>query len=175
MDWKEIVYYDETSPSRLRWKVDVYRNSTVICSKDSTAGFQGGELYWRVSYKGYREGVHRIVWELHNGKIPEGMFVDHVDRDKKNNIISNLRLCTHHQNNTNKDIHKDNKSGVTGVRERFTKYTHSFIAYWVDGDGVQRCKSFSVKKYGTELAFSLACEARKKAEQLLREQHRLFY
>ena len=42
--------------------------------------------------------VHCIVWQTYHGAIPEGMEVDHIDMDKSNNAISNLRLLTHHQN-----------------------------------------------------------------------------
>lgn len=42
--------------------------------------------------------VHRIVWEVFNGEIPEGMTVDHIDSDKQNNHISNLQLLTPEEN-----------------------------------------------------------------------------
>ena len=42
--------------------------------------------------------VHRFVWEAFNGKIPQGMEVDHIDDDRSNNDLSNLRLLTHGQN-----------------------------------------------------------------------------
>lgn len=48
-------------------------------------------------------GVHRIVYETYKGKIPEGMEVDHIDRNKQNNSIDNLRLVTHKENCENRE------------------------------------------------------------------------
>ena len=42
--------------------------------------------------------VHRLVWEAFNGKIPEGMQVNHIDEDKSNNTIENLNLMTPKEN-----------------------------------------------------------------------------
>ena len=36
-----------------------------------------------------------------NGKIPNGMEIDHIDRDKQNNKLSNLRVVTPHENMLN--------------------------------------------------------------------------
>ena len=38
--------------------------------------------------------LHRYVWEKFNGTIPKGYHVHHVDHDKNNNDIENLRLLT---------------------------------------------------------------------------------
>lgn len=38
--------------------------------------------------------MHRIVWERENGPIPPGLHVHHVDEDKANNALANLRLLT---------------------------------------------------------------------------------
>jgi len=42
--------------------------------------------------------LHNVVWITHNGPVPEGLELDHIDGDKTNNSISNLRLVTHAQN-----------------------------------------------------------------------------
>lgn len=36
----------------------------------------------------------RLVWEEHNGPIPEGMRVIHLDGNKENDAIENLALCS---------------------------------------------------------------------------------
>ncbi|TDN64266.1 HNH endonuclease [Scandinavium goeteborgense] len=42
--------------------------------------------------------VHRLVWEAFNGAIPEGYEIDHVDENKGNNSLGNLRLMTRLEN-----------------------------------------------------------------------------
>ena len=40
----------------------------------------------------------RLVWEHHNGKIPKGMEVDHINHVRDDDRIENLQLLTHKQN-----------------------------------------------------------------------------
>lgn len=42
--------------------------------------------------------VHRIVAEVFLGKIDKGMEVDHIDGDRTNNRLSNLRIVSHSEN-----------------------------------------------------------------------------
>ena len=42
--------------------------------------------------------VHRFIWEAFNGPIPDGMTIDHIDNDRTNNRLDNLRLLTHAEN-----------------------------------------------------------------------------
>lgn len=58
--------------------------------------------------------VHRLVWIYHHGEIPDGMYVDHVNQDRTDDRIENLRLATHAQNVRNVN-RKANKHGLTGV------------------------------------------------------------
>lgn len=162
----EYFEYDETSRSCLRWKVTLYSDGdkgVLLCSIGDEAGSLEPNGYWRTSLNGIRYGVHRIVWELHYGKIPDNLFVDHIDGNRSNNDLSNLRLATHRQNNTNMKIGKNNTTGVRGVKFRdYKNKSSAYICSWIDIDGVQRSKSFSLGKYPKEEAFKLACEHRKK-------------
>ena len=49
--------------------------------------YKCGEYYQR---KGIR--LHREVWKYHNGEIPKGYHVHHIDSNKNNNSIDNLEL-----------------------------------------------------------------------------------
>lgn len=71
--------------------------------------------YVFISVKGHVLLLHRLVWMLQHGEIPEGMEVDHIDRNKGNNHPSNLRLATKSENAQNRTTRSDNKLGVKGV------------------------------------------------------------
>lgn len=65
---------------------------------------------------------HRAIWIWHNGAIPEGLMIDHKDGNTSNNRIENLRLCNRSQNNCNRVIGRNNKTGYKGVSRSGTKY-----------------------------------------------------
>jgi hypothetical protein len=104
MSWNELFYYKE---GFLYYKSDVGRK----IKKDSKVGNikKSGYLQFNSNNKTY--SVHRVIYEMHFGKIPEKMQIDHIDRDKLNNNIGNLRLATSQQNNFNKNVRKDSSSG----------------------------------------------------------------
>ena len=72
-----------------------------------------GYLSIRVFMRHY--GGHRIIWEMVNGPIPKGMQIDHIDGNRRNNAITNLRLATPMQNTQNRKVSKISKSQLKGV------------------------------------------------------------
>ena len=73
----------------------------------------------RYNEKSYNFWIHRIVWAYHNGKIPEGKVINHIDGNKSNNRIENLQAVTYSENITHclKQDLRINKLTVNHVRE----------------------------------------------------------
>ncbi len=73
---------------------------------------QRGYVSLKINYKTYR--AHRIAWLYHCGKFPDG-DIDHINHNKSDNRICNLRDVPSLDNQKNKPILARNKSDVTGV------------------------------------------------------------
>lgn len=58
--------------------------------------------------------AHRIVWKMVTGQEPED-FLDHINGDRSDNRISNLREATDLQNRHNAGKRKNNTSGLRGA------------------------------------------------------------
>ena len=66
--------------------------------------------------------VHRLIWVFHNGSL-NGLDVDHIDGNRDNNKIENLRLVTSQKNNQNiRKARKTNALGVLGVSMKAGKF-----------------------------------------------------
>ena len=166
MRFEDFLYYDLTSKTGLRWKVK--RNNSTL------AGDEAGVLdnttgYYRVGFNNKLYYCHRVIWIINNGDIEDGYTVDHIDGNKLNNDINNIRVITQGLNLRNRKINTSSKSGVTGVY--FDKYSikPAWVAHWYELDGKRKSKRFGVKVYGDENAFILAWEYRKKMIKLLND------
>lgn len=82
---------------------------------------------WYKNKNGYacrrssRGGVVKTVW-IHRevkGNPNKHFKIDHINGEKLDNRLSNLRLCTQQQNSCNRKIGKNNTSGYKGVYRRF--------------------------------------------------------
>ena len=69
--------------------------------------------YTQIAFKGKLYNAHRLMFLLHNGWLPK--VIDHIDGDRSNNKIENLRPATWSQNLQNMKLRPTNKSGCKNV------------------------------------------------------------
>lgn len=79
----------------------------TVCSN------KGSDGYLRVGINKRRYAVHRVIFMMHNNFLPQ--YVDHIDGNKLNNKIENLRPITVSQNQQNRGKTRLNTSGFKGV------------------------------------------------------------
>ena len=84
--------------------------------------------YARISVDGQGHKVHRIIFLYHKGYMPE--LIDHINGDRYDNRIENLREANTYQNRQNSRIYSTSKSGVKNV------YWHKKMNKW--------CVSFTI-------------------------------
>jgi len=98
--------------------------------------YRDGQLYWRqkankrhaiireagtinnlgyrvVTINGKKIHAHRLVWLWHGKDLPEQ--VDHINGDRADNRIENLRAADYVTNAYNSRLKSDNTSGIKGV------------------------------------------------------------
>ena len=79
------------------------------------AGNKTSNGYWKITFLKKQYKAHRLVWIYMYGNIPEGYEIDHINRIRNDNRLSNLRLATRKQNCNNRNKRIDNTSGYPGV------------------------------------------------------------
>lgn len=117
---KQLCEIFDYCDGQLVWKK--CRNTTVI---GKPAGAVGGRGYVNVTLNGKTYTAHRLIYLLHHGYLPA--MIDHIDRNKTNNRIENLRKATVSQNVCNREAPANSTSGIKGVR--FHKRDKKWIAY----------------------------------------------
>ena len=172
INWKDYFYYDETSKSHLR------RKTEWRCGKGgrilrAQVGAEVGGLngkYYCLEFGGKTYMCHRVVFSLHH-TLGNHLDIDHIDGNRGNNNILNLRAVTPTLNQRNKKMHKSNTSGVIGVslhsQKRRGVVKMNWCAQWNTVAGKLVNKYFSIAKYGERVAFEMACACRREAVMLL--------
>lgn len=69
--------------------------------------------YVRIGIDGQNYKLHRIIFLYHKGYMPE--LIDHINGDRYDNRIENLREANTYQNRQNSRIYSTSKSGVKNV------------------------------------------------------------
>lgn len=92
------------------WRVD--RNNRVKAGSRAGSVDAGGYVIIPVNRKNYK--AHRLAWLYVNGEWPRGP-IDHINCDKTDNRIANLREATPAENAANRPRRSNGRSGFKGV------------------------------------------------------------
>lgn len=152
----EIFDYDAET-GQLRWRARRDVNNQALWNARYAGALAGhaskaGYLIVRLSGQNYK--AHRIAWKIAYGEDPE--FIDHLDGNRANNKLDNLRDVTQAQNNRNASIRKNSLAPYPGVE--WHKRSRKFRAF-IGRNG----RYVSLGSFDTETE---AVAARKAAEAL---------
>lgn len=158
---------DRITPDEMRRRYNYFPESGLITHKSRddkpewrNRKYAGSRAFTTESTFGYLQGIidgkscsaHIAAWCLHYNEWPDGE-VDHIDRDRKNNRIANLRVVSRSENVRNRGTFRNNRSGYTGVYYR--KRDSRWIAY-INRDGKRTHLGYHNCVTSARIAYALA-------------------
>lgn len=176
-EWLNEHFY--TEEGFVYWKAKIISRGRKSEREGRRIGtYIDGEGYYRVGIGKQSYPLSRVVYQMVYGGLTPDYEVDHKDKDRLNNLPSNLRKVRQGINKRNKGRQKNAASDATGVclcKKRHPKpHNHKITEYWVarwyDLDGRLVGKNFNISKLGYDEAFRAACEYRDKMIAELNEQ-----
>lgn len=105
----ELFEYDKETGD-LIWK-EPKANGKV--KKGDIAGCVDSHGYIKIDLNYKKHRAHRLVFLMHKGYLPK--TIDHINGNRSDNRIENLRAVTAGQNQHNRKINSNNTSGYKGV------------------------------------------------------------
>ena len=159
---RKYFTYDPTT-GQLTYRLRSSKTTTIGAIAGSVCGTLPDRGYVIVPFCGKNYPAHRLIWCYVHGQFPDKQ-IDHIDHDRTNNRLSNLRLASNHTNMKNKSLYTTNSSGYSGVEPHGNN--------WKARIGVNGTKVL----LGVFSTFNEAVAARKAAEKLLNyhQNHGLF-
>ena len=134
----------------INWKKYIIKADGKILSR-----WRNNELSCKLNKNGYIDNAYsmidgtfkhlyrsRVIWTYFNGEIPEGYEIDHIDTDRTNNSLDNLRCVSKKDNRNNPLTIKHYKESNKGKSEMASRATSKEVnQYTSDGLFVRAFKS----------------------------------
>lgn len=140
-----FIVNDDWSLTRIKRIMKGRECGDVVKGTTSSSGYK------TIKFKGQLYQLHRIIWIMINGDIPLNYNIDHIDRNKSNNNINNLRLATTSENAMNVVNEKSN-TGIKGILSYETTsksgITYRYYRCSIMVDNKKRSKNFPYNEDG---------------------------
>lgn len=105
---RELLIYDPLTGSF------THRTTRGPCKEGSLAGCLNALGYIRICVDYVDYAAHRLVWLYQFGSFPSSQ-IDHINGNRADNRLCNLRLADNSQNNQNRPLQRNSTSGFKGV------------------------------------------------------------
>ena len=145
---KELLNYD-INTGLFAWRISP--NPRIKTGSIAGCPNNYGYIHIRINKKPYK--AHRLAWLYIYGCFPPKL-IDHINHDKADNRIVNLRLANHSENGRNRLTNKNNLSGIAGVN--WKKESNKWVSQ-IQVNSIKRHLGYFIDK------FEAIC-ARKSAE-----------
>ena len=110
-----LLHYDSTT-GILRWKAKRGRGQgRGKVNPGDIAGTINAQGYVAINIAGHVTLAHRLAWAIAHQLWPVPFQLDHINMNRTDNRISNLRPATNAQNMRNRKAQKNSSTGVKGV------------------------------------------------------------
>lgn len=160
----EVIRYDPYT-GNLHWLPRAVEMFKCSCSSTKwNARFAGKEAFFCQRKDGYLQGriggrnylAHRVIWALVHGAWPQE--VDHINGNRSDNRIVNLRAVTSLENKRNMAMKHDSRGPCSGVNwvERRQKWravisvegSTKYLGVFADKNDAMRARAAAEMKYG---------------------------
>ena len=136
-----------------------------VTTRDSYKDYGGRGVSMEEDWKNSFESFYEFIgdppddrkWSIERLDVDDGYFPH------------NIKWALPDTQNRNRRKFKNNTSGATGVTRRVRNGAVRFVAIWIERNGKEGSKSFSVKNYG-DAAYDLACKYREDQINRLRDE-----
>ena len=129
------VEYVEVAESN--GKVFVADTGMVLRNGKLTKGYNNGHGYLTVPIAGHTTYIHRLVFEVFVGQIPDDRELDHINDKRGDNRLENLRVVTHYQNLMEKESSRANRARASRVSIRKAIESQQIPVVAEDTDGMR--------------------------------------